>query len=298
MRPTEFDSEKIIVAGQELQAAGCAVTSFAIRQKIGGGNAPRIKRVWEEYVSGQAATKAEPHAELPPEVADEVANVAQALTARLSGLAIELNDKAVKAAERRVADVLRGASEQREQAERELADAAQTVDDLESKLDEAAISASALENRLADAQAVGQKQAVELAQVRERLALTERAAEKSTQEHGAELARLNSGLLEAKKAAEAVAAERDRARAELTAELTTVKAKAEAADQSRQEQKKQAAAEAHRTAEHLAKVQSERDQARSEAGGAREEAARLAGQVETLQAQAKDLMSALAERAS
>lgn len=43
-------------------------------------------------------------------------------------------DKAVRAAERRVAEVTRAAGEQTAQAERELADAAQTVDDLEEKL--------------------------------------------------------------------------------------------------------------------------------------------------------------------
>ena len=69
-------------------------------------------------------------------MAEEVAAVTKSLTERLATLAVELNDKAVKAAERRVAEVLRTAGEQREQAERELVDAAQTVDELEAQLDE------------------------------------------------------------------------------------------------------------------------------------------------------------------
>lgn len=303
MRPAEFTTEAIISAGQELHAAGRAVTGFAIRQKIGGGNPARLKQVWEEHVSSQSVTKAEPVAELPVEVAEEVATVSKALTERLATLAVELNDKAVRTAERRVAEVIRTAGEQREFAERELADAAQTVDDLESQLEEARAAASGLEKLLTDVQAFNQAQAVELAQIRERLALTEQAAKAATEEHAAEIVRLNAGfeaersrylgeLAEQKKAAHENFAERDQARAE----LATVKAKAEAAVQTHQEQRKQAASEANRVAERLTKAQAERDSARKEAGKAREESAQLRGQVEALQLQATDLMRALAVR--
>ncbi|TCD46913.1 DNA-binding protein, partial [Chlorobium sp. N1] len=73
MRPVEFTTEEIVKAGQELQAAGRNITGFALRQKIGGGNPSRLKQVWDEYLSSQAEVKAEPVAELPPEVADAVA---------------------------------------------------------------------------------------------------------------------------------------------------------------------------------------------------------------------------------
>ncbi|RBL11921.1 DNA-binding protein, partial [Xanthomonas oryzae] len=105
MRPAEFAPEQIIEAGKELQAAGRNITGFALRQKVGGGNPSRLKQVWDEHVSSQAVTKTEPVAELPVEVAEEVAAVTKALTERLAALAVELNDKAVKAAERRVAEV-------------------------------------------------------------------------------------------------------------------------------------------------------------------------------------------------
>ena len=137
MRPVEFTPEAIIEAGQELQGAGRNITGFALRQKVGGGNPTRLKQVWDEHLASQSVQQAEPVAELPVEVAEEVAAVTKALTERLATLAVELNDKAVKAAERRVHEVVRSAGEQRAQAERELSDAAQTVDDLEAKLDEA-----------------------------------------------------------------------------------------------------------------------------------------------------------------
>ena len=90
MRPAEFTPEQIIDAGQELQAAGRNITGFALRQKVGGGNPSRLKQVWDEHVSSQAVTKAEPVAELPVEVAEEVAAVTKALTERLAALAVEL----------------------------------------------------------------------------------------------------------------------------------------------------------------------------------------------------------------
>lgn len=303
MRPAEFTTESIISAGQELHAAGRAVTGFAIRQKIGGGNPARLKQVWEEHVSSQSATKAEPVAELPVEVADEVAAVSKALTERLATLAVELNDKAVKTAERRVAEVIRTAGEQREFAERELADAAQTVDDLENQLEEVKTAASGLEKLLVDVQAVSQAQAIELAQVRERLTLTEQAAKTAAEEHAAEMGRLNAGfeaerirymgeIAEQKKAAQDSATERDKA----LADLASIKAKADAADQAHQEQRKHAATEANRAVERLIKAQAERDSARKEAAKAREEAAQLRGKVDAFQVQVADLMRALAPR--
>ena len=220
-RPAEFAPEAIIQAGQELRDAGRNITGFALRQKVGGGNPGRLKQVWDEHLASQSVTRAEPVAELPIEVAEEVAMVTKTLTERLSMLAVELNDKAVKAAERRVGEVVRAAGDQREQAERELADASSTVDDLETKLNEVRAESEAFEKRLADAQATSQAQAVELAQLRERLALTEQTV-RAPQQHAVELERLRTELAEQKKTVKTLAAQRDQERAE----LATVKAQA------------------------------------------------------------------------
>lgn len=184
MRPVEFTSKEIIQAGQELRAAGRNVTSFALRQKIGGGNPSRLMQVWDDHLKSQVVAKAEPIAELPMEVAEEVTAVNKALAERLMEMAVEINNKAVKAAERRVAEVIRSTREYREQAECELADASQTVEDLETKLDEAKATAEGLEHRLGEAQTNHQGQAVELAQVHERLTLIE--AERNRYEQQAE----------------------------------------------------------------------------------------------------------------
>jgi len=207
MRPVEFTSESITQAGRDLQAAGRNITGFALRQKIGGGNPSRLKQVWDEFLASQSVTKAEPGAELPVEVADEVALVTKELTQRLAALAVELNDKAVKAADRRVHEVVRSAGEQRTQAERELADAAATVDDLEAKLDEAAEQTETLQGKVASLQEINQAQAVELARVNA-------AVEAERERHKQEVDQLRGELAAQKEVNQAVSVERDQVRQE------------------------------------------------------------------------------------
>ena len=149
---------------------------FCLASESRGGNPSRLKPVWDEHQSSQVKTEAEPVVELPIEVAEVVASISKALTERIAALAVELNDKAVTAAERKVHEVVHSAGEQRAQAERELADAAETVDDIETKLDETHANAEGLQTKLADVQAAKQALDVEISQVRERLALTEQAA--------------------------------------------------------------------------------------------------------------------------
>ena len=310
MRPVEFSPELIISAGQDLQAIGRNITGFALRQKVGGGNPARLKQLWDEHLANLSVTKAEPVAELPVEVAQEVALVTTELTQRLGALAVELNDKAIKAADRKVHEVLRSASEQRDQAERELADASQTVEDLEAMVDKAGIQGADMEAKLAELQTAHQAQAVDLAQVRERLAVREQTAKVSADQHAAELARMQTAidaerqrhlrdveqlrldLTEQKQASQVVAAERDQVRADLAAAT----AKTDAIEQARQEQRKVADQEAKRATERLAKAEAGQEKARQEAGSAREEAANLRGQVESMKTQVAELMQAMGGR--
>ncbi len=299
MRPAEFTTEAIIEAGQELKTAGRNITGFALRQKVGGGNPTRLRQIWDEHLASHSVTKAEPVADLPIEVAEEVTAVTKALTDRLANLAVELNDKAVKAAERRVAEVLRTAGDQREQAERELADAASTVEDLESKLDESAATIESTTVKVKDLQAANQTQAVELAQVRERLAATEHAAKTAAERHAADRARHQEEARQLRAEREAMALAQTKAATEfqeVKAELVKVQAKFEAADQSHQDHRKQAAAEAMHVTGRMNKAETERDEARKLAAVAREEAAKMAGMLESLQIQTASLTKALADR--
>lgn len=168
MRPAEISQEQIIEAGKALQAEGRNITGFALRQRVGGGNPARMRQVWDEYVQTQAGTVAAPEVELPAEVAEGLASASQALVDRLSALVASLNEQAVRAADRRVTEAVRSAGEQREQAERELADAAQAVEELEARLRQAQEQGEALRQQLEALQAAHQAQAVELGQAQAR----------------------------------------------------------------------------------------------------------------------------------
>ena len=191
MRPTEISNDDIVKAGKELLAAGRNVTGFALRQRVGGGSAPRLKLVWDEHLNSQAGVVVDQMAELPIELEDQLKTVSGALVERLRLLASELNDHAVKASERRVCEVVRSAGEQRAQAERELADASTTVDDLEAKLEAAAGEVQSLTAKLTQATQISQQQVVELAQLKERLTAADAVVRNSEARYEAEHDRAN-----------------------------------------------------------------------------------------------------------
>ena len=108
---------------------------------------------------------------LPVEVSKKVAAANKDHAKRLLAIVVEVSDKAVKAAEQRVDENIRTMKECREQAERELADALQTMNDLNTRLDNASANTEELENRLAESKTDKQAQAIKLAQMSERLVL-------------------------------------------------------------------------------------------------------------------------------
>jgi chromosome segregation ATPase len=191
MRPPEINNEDIVKAGKELLASGRNVTGFALRQRVGGGSAPRLKQVWDEYLSSQSGAVVEQITELPIELEEQLKTVSVALVERLRLLASELNVHAVKASERRVSEVVRAAGEQRAQAERELADASTTVDDLEAKLETAAGEVQNLTTKLTHCAEVLQRQAVELAQLKERLLAADTTVKNSEVRYETEHTRAN-----------------------------------------------------------------------------------------------------------
>lgn len=115
--------------------------------------------MWDEYQATQTASSTEPVAELPDEVADAV----KAISATL--------------AERQADDITRAAEEQQAETEQELADAAQTVDILERKLEAMTADLQKTLELFDNSREREQASLVELAQVREdRLKASEEAA--------------------------------------------------------------------------------------------------------------------------
>lgn len=316
MRPTEFNQEQIIAAGTELSADGRNITGFALRKIVGGGNPTRLKQVWDEHVASQSTTDAaEPVAELPVEVAEQLEVAAKNLTERLSAFAVELNDRAVKSAERRVADVLRSAGEQREEMERELADASQTLEDLEDQLEKTRGESAALERELRESTAQGQSQAVELAQLHERLSATEKASQAAAEAHekaalaatdaharaaeqaSSELANLRTELIGERAQANEQKVELIQLRERLAAAERAAQAEAEAHAKTMQAAEKNHAAQLSKeiqiretTEGELIALSQRLEQVMAELLNAKELAARSSGQLDSLREQNTNLL--------
>ena len=301
MRPPEITDQNIIQAGQQVLAEGRTVNGFALRSKTGGGKAERLMKVWETHLSGQTALPASlPTAELPLEMAEELAGVTKALSERLAALAISLNNQAVQAAERRVHQIQRSADEQSGKDQAALADASAVVDELQVKLSQAETDAEALQTQLADAQALVEARTAELAQVSDRLAAQVGQSQQASLEHAAELAQINKFLEDKRQSHEdAVELQRnelleqaDKAthvRETLTKEVAIAKADAAAARQAQSQQKAS-------DQERLDAAETQRAKASEAAIEAREKAARLDGQAETLRAQVAELMQVIGNR--
>jgi len=294
MRPIEVTDAEVIQAGKDLIAANRNITGFALRKVVGGGSASRLRQVWEDYINSQALSKVEPVAELPVEVAGELRELTDGLVQRLQNMAVGLNDKAVKAAERRVSDLVKSVGEQRAQAESELADASTAVDELEAQLDVAAQDKELLKSKLGEANTAIQKQAVEAAQLAERLAAAERATKASQEQHAAdsaaaqttikghvaEIAKLRDQAAAAEAASKETAKQHAAALADvngksqgLAIELAQIRERLAGAETGVRVAGEQVAAEAEKTAK------------------AREEAARYAGQIDAMERQVKELMA-------
>ena len=198
MRPSEYKTEDIIKAGLDLQVLGRKVSGFSIREKLGGGNSKRLKQVWDGYLSSQTGEKTEPAAELSTEIAEIYRVHKNSSNDQLLALVIEINDKAVKATERRIKEDSPSANDQRE---RELADALQTIDEREAEIDKLKVNAEELEKKFADMLADNQSLTTELANIQERFALAELTANRMNEQQSAELERLRNELIELKQKA-------------------------------------------------------------------------------------------------
>ncbi len=296
MRPVEFSDEAIIQAGQALRQAGRNVTGFALRQKIGGGNPARLRQVWDDHLASLTEVQAPPVAELPTELAQAVASLTHVVNERIMALVVGLNDQAVQAANGRVQEVLRTSEEQQQQAQQELAEAASAVNELDTQLVAAQTEVETLTTQLTASQAQLQAQAIELAQLRERLAAAEEAGRAAAQAHAAELA-------QSRDTAERLRAELDTLR-EASAnelkmvwqELANVKSAAENDVHHARDEALRYQQAVEQTNGQLVQLRNEMAQARELATAAREEAAGLRGRVEVLDSQRAELLQALSGR--
>ncbi|HAU5638608.1 DNA-binding protein [Citrobacter amalonaticus] len=292
MHDTVFEPKQVIDAGTALQSEGRNITGFALRNRIGGGNPGILKQMWDEYQSSHSDIDFNNADGLPVEVMDEVKSVSATLVERINLLATELNNKAVRAAERRVSEVTRAAGEQTAQTERELADATQTVEDLEEKLREAISENSWLSQSLESERLLSRQRGMEITQLKERL----QALETNIRQREESNDKVVTGLQDSLKSVEqTLQQERQsyqnsltgmRSRLEqfaekermLTSELkracneqVTLSSRLESQENAFKEQLNKVSIELARSQEKVTKLEQSRDEARNELSDAREQ---------------------------
>ena len=153
-----------------------------------------------------------------------------------------------------------------------------------------------LASKLADAQAHGQAQAVELAQLRERLAAAEQINRTDADKHAVELVRAHEVVerqrIDLETLRKTSTAELD----QLRVELASVKATTESDLRHAREEVRNHQLATEQSNGLVAHVREELTYARNQVAEAREEAARLRGQVEAIENQRTELVKVLAER--
>jgi colicin import membrane protein len=147
-RKAEVPEERIIDAGNKLLESGEVVTKWKLRGVIGVGGPDRLLDVWENYLSENGGIpaiddKLEQSSLLPPEVEDSKRILLGDLHQSIEGVIEQINNAAVRAADKRVSSEYKASKEAKLQAEQELSDAAfvlAQVDDkvelLQEKIDE------------------------------------------------------------------------------------------------------------------------------------------------------------------
>lgn len=178
MRPSDVTKEQIVAAGELLVRNGKPVTGYALRMAVGGGMAARLKGVWDQHIAEKEAQSTEPLVDLPVEVAERLEQLQKEFSERLAVLAAEINLTAVQTAERRVQEVIRAAEASGKQAQQELADAAAAMEALESRLEASEATNRDQAAQIAAMDTARQAQAVEIAQLRERVAHAEEGVER------------------------------------------------------------------------------------------------------------------------
>lgn len=164
-RPSEYQADDIIRAGESLQAEGRSVTGFALRKIVGGGDPNRLRQVWEQHLAAKSVVSAEPVADLPPEMAARWEERKAQLVDSLDSLIVDLNDVAVRAADRRTTEIVKASQASVEKMEKEVSEGAAQLaaveerlfaveterDELQAKLEGEKQARQALEVRLAEA---------------------------------------------------------------------------------------------------------------------------------------------------
>ena len=136
MQQIEITAAMVIQAGQKLEEENRNVTGFALREMVGGGSPRKFRCVWEEHVNPMQNHQM--HVlELPGEEKTKFASVAGARSDDFIKYAEEISIEASRLAGLRIQEMQRTHDVLRLQLEQEMVEAANVIDELHSRLNEA-----------------------------------------------------------------------------------------------------------------------------------------------------------------
>lgn len=135
-RPPEVTEEQVIAAGEALVAAGQTPTATALRRQIGSGRPDRLKSVWEQHVEAEAQRKARSN-ELPEPLKEHKAKAFEQFATAFEDLVYASYRHATEEATARTSAQRQEAERIRTEAQTELTDAYQLIEDLQHQLDAA-----------------------------------------------------------------------------------------------------------------------------------------------------------------
>lgn len=122
MRHAEYADELIVEAGLQIQAEGRPLTKWALKERVGGGNTFRLLAVWQAHEIQTSKTETLIH-DLPADIAGDLDSAIRAVSGRIRTVVATLKQKALEAAEQRVARTEAQACADADQAHNEQADA-------------------------------------------------------------------------------------------------------------------------------------------------------------------------------
>lgn len=250
MRPPTYSDEQIIEAGDALvgDEPTRPVTAGAIRQRLGGGNLVRIRKVWTEHEAGQVST-AHAQQDLPAEWVEALAPALDHARDELLGVMTRFHSQAATSAAQRVDEAITEKQAAEAQNKQELADADAAMEQadverekaieerdrmreklksVESRLEEQKVNIGALEQALQDKETTLQAIHAELGDLREALGVARGDAESakaSMREIQEQFARVRTERDESRESLAAAQAESDARRTaikDLQRQLTVV----------------------------------------------------------------------------
>lgn len=153
MRPQKYTDAQVIAAGQQISALGKAVTAYALRAILGGGDPKRLYSVWEKHAVTNPGVTSLPWA-------DEIQRMEHDFSSRLSAMAFRIHSTATEAAsltsktlEAELAELLR-------ENERHIlsnSEKDRRIEDLESSLEETLSAKNKLEAERSDSAVVADR---------------------------------------------------------------------------------------------------------------------------------------------